>query len=575
MNGNFGLFDKQEGITDTHKQLVIAVIGVGIVLRLIFWGIHPPNWRLHAVFTPLNTSVFDYVKNFQGYKPGRLPFFDVLSAVVYLPLRPLVGAKGLSGLAVLSSIGSLPLFYGAARRLFNRDVALYGLVLFAVHPQTLVLASEGYPEIAGTAFAVASIYAVTRGTETDRVRWYLYGGIAGTVSYLLFLPGVAFAIVTNIYIYLSNSDTTHLRGLLPGWPSTLYAVVPGIVGVTYLRFGPASEFLNRAYTNEEVANYFFTTEAYSTAERLVRYVAYTYVDFWWHFPGFDHERHIFQMFAGIETVLGSLFPVYLGGWIAITATLTAGILVGTVVAVRRRTLTTGYVLTWLLVYAVLWNAKNLNWSGGFNTRHVYPFFPAVCLLFGLGVVWIVQRVDPSVLVEFSVTKRLRPLARKETRIVVLAIMGILFAVLIINAAGQGVIDTQKHEVTYEEPVQQLTEIATEDDTVAVTKRRMYDYMQIYTGGRYHPIIFASETERTHIEERTTTADVRVIDPTEVSTQGVDYLLVYNFQCRDITPREQALIDNAVASGGEIVTDQTTTRSRFRCSEFRTVIVDLD
>jgi hypothetical protein len=264
MNTTFGLFDKRENINDTHKRLVIAVISIGIILRLIFWGIHPPNWRLHAVFTLFDTSIFDYVKDFEGYKPGRLPFFSVLSAFVYLPLRPLVGAKALSGLAVISSIGSLPLFYGAARRLFNRDVALYGLVLFAVHPQTLVLASEGYPEIAGTAFAVASIYAVTRGTESGGVRWYLYGGIAGTLSYLLFLPGVAFAIVTNVYVYLSNSGTTRLRGLFPGWPSTLYAVVPGIVGVAYLRFGPASEFLNRAYTNEEVANYIFTTEAYST-----------------------------------------------------------------------------------------------------------------------------------------------------------------------------------------------------------------------------------------------------------------------------------------------------------------------
>lgn len=575
MNGIFGLFDKRENINDTHKRLVIAVIGIGIILRLIFWGIHPPNWRLHAVFTPRSSSIFDYVKDFQGYKPGRLPFFDVLSAFVYLPLRPLVGAKALSGLAVISSIGSLPLFYGAARRLFDRDVALYGLVLFAVHPQTLVLASEGYPEIAGTAFAVASIYAVTRGAESDGIRWYLYGGIAGTLSYLLFLPGVAFAVVTNVYVYLSNSDTTRLRGLLPGWPSTLYAIVPGIVGVAYLRFGPASEFLNRAYTNEEVASYFFTTEAYSTAERIVRYVAYTYVDFWWHFPGFDHERHIFQLFAGIESVIGPLFPVYLGGWTVITATLTVGILVGAVVAVRRRTLETGYVLTWLLVYAVMWNGKNLNWSGGFNTRHVYPFFPAVCLLFGLGVVWIVQRVDLSVLTEFSLTTPLRPIARRETRIVVLGIMATLFAVLIINAAGQGVIDTQKHEVTYKEPVQELTEVAAEDDTVAVTKRRMYDYMQIYTDGRYKPIIFVPESGREHTEERTTNADIRVIDPSEISTQGVDYLLIYNYQCRDITPREQAFIDNAVASGGEIITDQTTTRSRYRCSEFRTVIVDLD
>lgn len=575
MNRNFGLFDKHDIINDTHKRLVIGVIGIGIILRLIFWGVHPPNWRLHAVFTPLNIPIFDYVKDFQGYKPGRLPFFDVLSAFVYLPLRPLVGAKALSGLAVISSIGSLPLFYGAARRLFDRDVALYGLVLFAVHPQALVLASEGYPGIAGTAFAVASIYAVTRGTETDRVRWYLYGGIAGTLSYLLFLPGVAFAVVTNVYVYLSNSDTTRLRGLLPGWPSTLYAIVPGIVGVAYLRFGPASEFLNRAYTNEEVANYFFTTEAYSTAERIVRYVAYTYVDFWWHFPGFDHERHIFQLFAGIEAVIGPLFPVYLGGWTVITATLTVGILVGAVVAVRRRTLTTGYVLTWLLIYAVLWNAKNLNWSGGFNTRHVYPFFPAVCLLFGLGVVWIVQRINLGALTELSLTTRLQPIARRETRIVVLGIIAILFAILMINAAGQGVIDTQKHEVTYKEPVQQLTEVAAEDDTVAVTKRRMYDYMQIYTDGRYEPIIFASEAQRTHIEKRTTTADIRAIDSPEISTQGIDYLLVNNFQCRDITPREQALIDNAVVGGGEIVYDQTTTRSRFRCSEFRTVIVDVD
>jgi cytochrome b len=576
MNRNFGLFDKHEEINDTHKRLVIAVIGIGIILRLIFWGIHPPNWRLHAIFTPLNTSVFEYIKDFQGYKPGRLPFFDVLSAFVYFLLHPLLGAKALSAFAVVSSVASLPLFYGATRRLFNRDVALYSLVLFAVHPQTLVLASEGYPEIASTAFAVASIYAVTRGAETDRVRWYLYGGIAGTVSYLLFLPGVAFAIVTNMYIYLSNSDTTYLRGLLPGWPSTLYAVVPGVVGVAYLQFGPASEFLNRAYTNEEVANYIFTTEAYSTAERTVRYVAYTYVDFWWHFPGFDHERHILQLFDGIEAVIGSLFPLYLGGWIVITATLTAGILVGTIVAVRRQTLTTEYVLTWLLVYAAIWNAKNLNWSGGFNTRHVYPFFPAACILFGLGVVWIGRRVDIGSLTKFTVPNRLQPITRIETRTLFLAVFAILFAVLVVNATGQGVIDTQRHQITHQDPVQQLTNVAEKGDTVAVTNRRLYDYMLIYTAGDYRPVILTENDERKRaIEIRTSIADVRVGDPNAIKSSDIDYLLVNNFACRNIKSEEQALIDSAVSTGGKIAYDKTITRKQFRCSEYRTVIVQLN
>lgn len=574
MDRDFGLFTEHDGVSETHKRLVLAVIGVGVALRLLFWGIHPPNWRLHAVFTPLNTSFIGYMADFQGYKPSRLPIFDVLSALLYVPLRPLLGAKALSAFTVLSSIGALPLFYGAARRLFDRDVALFGLALFAVHPQALVLAGEGYPEAAGAAFAVASIYAVTRGAESGAARWYVYGGIAGTLSYLLFLPGVLFAVVTNVYVYLSNADTNSVRGLIPGWPSTLYAVVPGIVGVAYLRFGPVLQVIDRAYRNEQIANYIFTTEAYSTAERIVRYVAYTYVDFWWHFPGFDHERHIFQLFAGIEAVIGPLFPVYLGGWIVTTATLTVGILVGAVRAVRRRSLETGYVLTWLLVYAVFWNAKNLNWSGGFNTRHVYPFFPAVCLLFGLGVVWVVRRVDVSSLRGLSVPDRLEPIARVETRTLVLAVIGILFAVLVVNAAGQGVINTQKHEVTYQDPVEELTAIATEEDTVAVTNRRMYDYMQIYTDGRYHPIIFTTDAQRKHIEDRTSTADVRVIEPAAIADSGVDYLLVNNFQCREITPREQALIQSAVDSGGEVVYDQTTTRSQFRCSEFRTVIVDL-
>jgi hypothetical protein len=576
MNRYFGLFAEQDGISDTHKRLVLTVIGIGIALRLLFWGIHPPNWRLHAVFTPLDTSFVSYMADLQGYKPSRLPIFDVLSAFLYVLLRPLLGAKALSAFTVLSSIGALPLFYGAARRLFDRDVALFGLVLFAVHPQALVLAGEGYPEAAGAAFAVASIYAVTRGVESGALRWYVYGGIAGTLSYLLFLPGVAFAVVTNVYIYLSNVDTNRLRGLEPGWPSTLYAVVPGIVGVTYLALGPVLQITDRAYANEQVANYIFTTETYSTAERIIRYVGYTYVDFWWHFPGFDHERHIFQLFAGIEAVIGSLFPVYLGGWIGITATLTVGILIGTVVAIRRRTLTASYVFTWILIYAVLWNAKNFSWSGGFNTRHVYPFFPAVCLLFGLGVAWLVRRVDVDSLTAFSLPNRLQPIARIETRTLVLAVFAVLFAVLVVNAAGQGIIDTQKHQITYQDPVQQLTNVAGEEDTVAVTNRRLYDYTLIYTNGQYRPVILTRDDgQKRATEIRTSIADVRVGDPATIGSSNIDYLLVNTFACRDIKPDEQALIDSAVSTGGTVVYDQTTTRKQFRCSEYRTVIVGLN
>jgi hypothetical protein len=338
------------------------------------------------------------------------------------------------------------------------------------------------------------------------------------------------------------------------------------MGIGYLVFGQVGSVVSRGYSNEQVSNYIFTTNTYSTIERVVRYVAYTHFDFWWHTPGFDHERHIIQLLSGLEVFFGQLFPIYLGGWIAITTTLTGIIIAGITVLVRRRDLTASYVLVWLGVYALLWNAKNLNWSGGFNTRHVHTVVPALCLAFGVGAAWLVARIDKE-----QISSRIPDWqANRSTALVVM--ISVLFVILIVNGAVQGTVRAEKNSISYEKPIGQLASIADDGDTVAVTQRRSYDYTLIYTHGDIRPVILLAEDQTRHHETRTVLADLQVVDPSHIYQTDIDYLFVNNFQCRDTTARERAMIDNATLNGGEVVHHEVVNRPRFRCSEFETYIV---
>lgn len=77
-------------------RLVSLILVGGVMLRIAAWGILPPIWKLHAVFNPLDLPVTSYVADFRGYKPSRVPFFDVFSAWVYVPFRGVLGFRALT-----------------------------------------------------------------------------------------------------------------------------------------------------------------------------------------------------------------------------------------------------------------------------------------------------------------------------------------------------------------------------------------------------------------------------------------------------------------------------------------------
>jgi hypothetical protein len=134
------------------------VILIGTISRLIYWQTYPLKWKLHAVFNPIEFGTINYISDFSGYAPTRLPFFDVFSAGFYIFFSPLVGVKALSIFNLVISIASLFFFYFAVSRLFNRKLGLFSTIMYSLYPKSSQLAAVGFPEASSIGFISFCFY---------------------------------------------------------------------------------------------------------------------------------------------------------------------------------------------------------------------------------------------------------------------------------------------------------------------------------------------------------------------------------------------------------------------------------
>lgn len=564
------------------RRMIRTVVLLGVVGRVGYWLLLPPDSRLFATFTPLDSSVVGYLLSFEGYKPGRMPLFDVINAVFWEVLSPILGVKSLTVFTLLCSVVSLYLFVPTVTRLFNEQVAWFGVILYALHPQFLQLTGTGYAEVTSASFVVFSLFAVLKGRETESVWWYLAAGILTTISYLLYVPAVLVSVILNLYVYSNGIRGIGLRRMLPNIPSVVYAVVPGIVGVTYLLVGPASSVAQRAAVgapDEGFVKPVIFTDPLATIplwEKVMRYIGIMYVDVWWHGEGFDHERHILQLADGLSVFFGNLFVAYSAGWIVVTLLLTACLAVGIVRSVRARSREHLFILSVIIGFFILDNITRLGWQGGFNVlRHTFPAFPIVAILFGIGAAALIDsRVFDSLT---DVTNPFASLPHRQIsrRVLLSGVLSLMLVGLVMNGAVHATVESDKRQVAVADPMTELTAtIDTEQSSVGVFRLRDYNHMLMYSHGEIRPVIYAtSESSATSARYKSTLADVRLINGTELTDYTVDYLFLRNIQCRKFSPTEQQLITEA-RQNGAIHSEMNTTRGGFRCSSFSAVVIDL-
>jgi hypothetical protein len=461
---------------------------LGILTRIIYWAIYPLNWKLHASFNVFEMGVIPYLSNFSGYKPGRMPFFDAFSAAFYLPFSNLLGAKALVVFNIFVTSAAIPIFYFAVKRLFSSNIAIPATILFALYPKYIVLTSTGLPEAASVSFLVLGLYAFATGRNTGILTHYGVSGVFITLSFLMFVPAVAAGMLLAASIYFSGvrcqrKQNVWPRRLLPDKKLLSFSVVPGCVGLLYLLFGPASRIAEGL--SEGSLSVFSNPGAYSILEKTFWYLSYNFFDFWWHTRGFDRERGIRALVESLQGFFTSIFPLYLLGWTGITLTFSGLIFVGIGVFIRRRQSVDILFISWIFVYVVLFNYKNLGWVGGFQTRHIFPIFPALCIAFGVGVCEIQKIYQDTDL----------PISEWVHRwTVVLFILVLGLSVLFVNGAVQGAIENQKHEQDTVEPTQEITQIVGNDSVAVVWPRNQRNIM-LYSENKIRPVILAGSQEQ--------------------------------------------------------------------------------
>jgi hypothetical protein len=143
------------------------------------------------------------------------------------------------------------------------------------------------------------------------------------------------------------------------------------------------------------------------------------------------------------------------------------------------------LLTWIGLYVVAYNYKNLGWVGGFQTRHVSAVFPALCVAFGFGAVAVTRRLRRTDL-PFAIPDRSAVLT---TGLIILGL-----SVLLVNGAAQGIIENDKRDEAVVKPVTEVAEIVDDDSVGAVLSRDSYNLM-LYSENRVRPTILTDTPDR--------------------------------------------------------------------------------
>lgn len=547
---------------ERKPNVVLWLFLIGFLFELTFWYISPPNWRLSAVYYPLNFDPIWYISDFSGYKHSRMPFFDVISMTSWFLLSGVLEQKSLTVFNLVVSVVSLPLFYTAVSRLFNDDIATYSLVFYLLYPKRIVINSLGMPEAASVSLLVFALYSVVRAVDTDGLRWYAVGGIFGTIAYLVYVPSVLASIFMFIFVYLDTIfDENKINGLkhfLPGRFSLTYAVVPGIIGICYLVFGPVRKMMKTASGEFGAAKneMFSNPELYSLVEKISRYVAYAFYDFWWHGLGFEAESQIFASLVGYRSLLGDLFGMYIFGWTVITLTLTIPIIIGIHMLGRRHWSPIKItILLWAAFYLTIYNARNAGFEGVFNTRHMLPILIPLSIAFGFGVATVLPRTEQR----FRKIKQLTS-GLLSKRIIFVSICLLLFGILIANGAAQTVATNQTYEVSGKQAVSLLQSHAEPKDTVAVINFGTYHSVIINSAFKIQPVIITQKAEQTRAKRlRTVRADIRQLSPEQFAAQSdIDYLFVVESNKGEFTDKQFRYIETT-SNEGVVIENKTSIR----------------
>ena len=467
-----------------------------------------------------------------------MPFFDIASAALFVPFEGLLGINALTLFSLLISCVGLVGFNLGSRRLFSDRVALFATIMFAFYPKLVVISARGMPEAAAVGLLGLMIASIGKGTDTDSTRQYVYAGIWAVSAYLMYMPAVLAGIVTTSYLYLRKVQkcTRPIRSLVPDLQIVSFAMPSFVIGISYLWYGPIATALS-ATSGSTIG--FGTRElfvgSYGPIERVLRYVGYSIIDFWWHQRGWDAEIHIFNRISMVADFLDPVFFPAAIIWIGTALLLTGLTVTGIGLLLQRRSLVGYWIVIWVGVFVILYNIKNIGWTGAFMTRQV-AMLPAICFCFGVGAAFVTEKSD--------ILKNYFPEYRRSINISKQSLIAVLIGGMLLGLLTVGGIHssfTAEDAAATENEVKNLQKTVGSDADIAVIGSYTYYRTVLYSHGDLRPTIILDPDSKNDILYFTEAADTRFVDAGSAKGIKQDYVFIVQ-KCEDFTDREKSFIE---------------------------------
>jgi len=180
------------------------------------------------------------------WPPGYPLFF------LTLPWRLLDGDPYLLRLAnVAIAILVIVLGYLLLKQTIATELALGGVVLLALNPTFVGLATINMSDIAFTGMCIASLYALTRWQKTDSKTWYLFATLLLAVAILTRYQGIAVLIAVALYLVLQRKPR-HAAVLVIG---VCVLLLPFVLFVTQETGNDTSSFLAVQIASRSITSY--------------------------------------------------------------------------------------------------------------------------------------------------------------------------------------------------------------------------------------------------------------------------------------------------------------------------------
>ena len=575
----------RNSIKRNFEWVVFAIIFTAAALRVGFWLIHIPPSKVYFIFNPQVVETTSYLLSFESSHPIRMPYYDVIANWFYIAFEGLLGIRAIGLFALLVSIVSLPFFYIGVRNIFNRPIALLALCFLSFYPKLFILTAEAMPEVASASFAAMSLYPISKTIENQELSMSVIAGATATLAFLMFDPALPFLGLTVLFLYAERA------GSLLDWEAldrvqVAYTLPGAVTVILYVIFGPVATALQVGSGGNDglgtgTRELFMHPETLTLPTKVIRFLAYTHFDFWWHSRGFDTEVLIMNLLNNIAQFMQPFFTLFLTGWAAITLLLTIFVIAGVVSTCKRRTVAEMFVLVWFVGYCVLFLGTNLGWQGAFQTRHVLPILPAIAVLFGIGTDRVTNFFYNRLTIQHI---RARVPVRLQSKLLIsIGIVCLLFSILLLTATAQVVLVSDNHAERNIQPVEQLNTIVGDGEQVAVVGNNNSVYQTnlrevvLYSGGRLRPTVLATNKRQAeNMREQTVGIDVREGSPVDlVSNLNETTYLFFLSRCSDLDPMQRSFIEAALNHGGNIVHKSSTISGETSQCEVNTVIIQLD